>query len=112
MTPAAGQPARAETGAGAEATVSAVTEWGATVTSIGEPCRRASSSRLPPQRTRVTVAGSPGVIDKQLAAIGWSVLAATWASTSLPRSVPGPTTALGAVRSMSSTIAWAHAAGA
>ena len=38
---------------------------------------RASSSSDPPQRTRMTVAGSPGVTDTQLAAIGWSSLAAT-----------------------------------
>ena len=58
------------------------------------------------------MAGSPGVTDTQLAAIGRSSLAATWASSSLPRSVPGAITADGERCSISSTSVCAQAAGA
>ena len=70
---------------------------------------RASSRRLPPQRTRVTASPSTAV---QLAAKGMSRRAATCASTSLPRFVPGATTAEGEMRSMTSSSAVAHAPGA
>ena len=56
-------------------------------------CRRASSSRLPPQRWRMTVVGSPGSASMQLAASGSPMRAANRAMTSLPRSVPAATTA-------------------
>ena len=61
---------------------------GATVRIRGEPCSRASSSRLPPQRTRVTTSPSIAVT---FAANGWSSRAATCASSSLPRSEPAAT---------------------
>ena len=57
---------------------------------------RASSSRLPPQRTRVTSSGEPPRTSVQLAANGRSRRAATCPSTSLPRFVPAATTAPGA----------------
>ena len=66
---------------------------GATVMSGRGPCRRAISRRLPPQRCRVTVTGSPGVTAMQLAANGRFVRAASRAMTSLPLSVPAANTA-------------------
>jgi hypothetical protein len=91
---------------------SAATAWAALVYSSGEPISRASSSSEPPQRTRVTVAGSPPVTDTQLAAIGWSSLAATWARISLPRSEPGAVMAVAPRDSAISTSVCAQAAGA
>ena len=79
---------------------------------LAAPCSRASSSRLPPQRRRVSVDGSPGAAAMQFAASGWSARAAACASTSLPRSLPGAITAAGASRSISSASVRPHASGA
>ena len=73
----------------------ASTVCAATVRSFVAPCSRASSRRLPPQRTRVTAAASPGAAAMQLAASGRSVMAAAWAIASVARSLPGATTAAG-----------------
>ena len=78
----------------------------------GDPWIAASSSRLPPQRTRVTRMGSPPVTSTQFAASGRSAIADACASTSLPRGVPAATTAVGSTFSVSSTSARAIAAGA
>ena len=61
----------------------------------GSQWRRASSSRLPPQRMRVDGAVA-ACTAMQFAANGRSVRAATWAITSLPLFVPAATMALGA----------------
>ena len=99
-------------GAGS-AVVSIATACGCTVRSAVGAWMRASSSRLPPQRTRVTSAPpSDGAAATQFAARGRSSSAATWARTSLPRSVPGPRTAVADSRRATSTIASAIARGA
>ena len=87
----------------------AASACGATDSSGSGEWMRASSRRLPPQRTRVTVSPSTAV---QFAAKGRSLRAATCASTSLPLFVPGATTAEGDVRSITSSRAVAHAPGA
>src|SRR5581483_7958975 len=56
-------------------------------------CSSASSSRLPPQRCRVSRTGWPGVAAVTLAASGSPVRAERRAITSLPRSVPAAKTA-------------------
>ena len=95
------------------AAVSIATACGCTVMSATGACSRATSRRLPPHRTRVTSAPpSDGAAVMQLAASGTSRSAAAWAMTSLPRSVPGPTTAVAPSRPASSTIASAIACGA
>ena len=48
----------------------------------------------------------------QLAASGRSVMAAAWAMASVPRSLPGATTAAGASRETSPAITRPHACGA
>ncbi len=112
MSASASAGENASTAGAPASTVSTATACGWTVSSFVAPWSRASSSRLPPQRTRVTVAGSPGVASMQFADIGRSAFAATCAITSLPRSVPGPTTAAGASRRTSSTRLCPSAAGA
>ena len=77
---------------------------GATVRSCGEPCSRASSSRLPPQRCLVTTSPAIAVT---FAANGWSRMAPTCASSSLPRSEPAATIASASCAAS----AFAHAAG-
>ena len=73
--------------------------------------RVASSSSEPPQRTRVTVIGSPGVTAVQLATIGRSRRAAAWARTSWPRSVPVASTAAGASSPTAAATTAPHASG-
>ena len=90
----------------------ASTTCGATVRSFVLPWTRACSSRLPPQRRRVTSAGSPGAASMQFAASGRSPIAAAWAIASVARSLPGAITATGACDSTSSAIARPHACGA
>ena len=99
-------------GGSASAAPSTATVCGATVSSAGVPWRRASSSRLPPQRTRVTSSGEPPPTAVQFAAKGRSRRAATWLSTSLPRLLPAATTALGSSRSISSIVLRAQPPGA
>ena len=88
----------------ASSTAVASTAWTATVSSRTGASRAVSSSSEPPQRTRVS--GPSAEIVVQLATIGRSRRAAAWASTSLPRSVPGASTMSGA----SAVTAWATAA--
>ena len=65
------------------------------MTSLTGASRVDRSSRLPPHRVRVSSHGpSATVTAVALAANGRSSTAATWANTSLPRSVPTATTAL------------------
>ncbi len=101
-------------GAAAPLTAAAGTVCGATVRSGSGPWIRASSSSDPPQRMRVTVrdeaAAAP--IAVTLAANGRSRRAAKCASTSLPRFVPAATTAVGASRSIRSSMQRAQAPGA
>ena len=87
----------------------AATACGWTVMSSGDASTRASSRRLPPQRILVT---SAPLAETQLAARGRSSSAATCASTSFPRSVPGPMTAVAPSRRASSAMASAIARGA
>ena len=68
---------------------------GATVSNLGAPLSCASSKRLPPQRIRVTVYGSPRRTSMQFAAKGNWARAPTCAIISLPRSVPNRRTASG-----------------
>ena len=91
---------------------SACTAWGATVISVTGARRTASSRRVPPHRWRVTWNGSPGSAATQFDAIGISVRAATWAITSLPRSLPAAITTVAPVDAMSWTMASAQASGA
>src|SRR5215207_3056070 len=58
---------------------SIATACGATVMSAIGPSTHASSSRLPPQRMRVTSAGSPGVAATQFAASTQPATTAAWA---------------------------------
>ena len=69
------------------------TVCGATVMRGRALCRSASSSRLPPQRSRATVTGGMGVTATQFAASGRPLRAASRAITSWPRSVPAASTA-------------------
>jgi hypothetical protein len=78
---------------------------GATVISFTSPWSRASSSRLPPQRWRVTTSPSTEIT---FAANTPSSITAACASTSLPRSVPAAITVVGCRLA----IARAHACGA
>ena len=78
---------------------------GATVSRRIGPSSRASSSRLPPQRWRVTCHGSPGRTSVTLAARSRPRRAAAWARISAPRSLPVPITTAGDSRSIS----WARA---
>ena len=79
--------------------------------SSGEPWTRASSSRLPPQRTRVTVAGSPGVTDMQFAAIGRSSTRGDVREHLVAALGPGASTALGARSAIASASAAAQPPG-
>ena len=97
-------------GASAPLTVVGWTACGAHDSNKGEPCMRASSRRLPPHLTRVTVPSSLAFV--QFAANGRSSRAATWAITSLPLFEPAATMALGFVLSIVSVTQRAHAAGA
>src|SRR5438093_1671591 len=100
-------------GAGAEVfSGSTATACGATVSSRTGASRAASSRSEPAQRWRVSFHESPGVTSTTLAAIGQPEQAPTWASTSLPRSLPAATIAAGDRRSMTSRIDAAQAAGA
>ena len=96
------------TGAGAGSTV-----WGATVSIAGDPVSTASSSSEPPQRSRVTgqrsSTRSPTLT--QLATNGWSRIAAAWASTSLPTSVPLAITSSGASDSIAAASDCPHVSG-
>ena len=98
--------------AGEPAPSAAGTAWGATDSNGSGEWMRASSSRLPPQRTR----GERAVARRsamQLAAKGRSRRAATCASTSLPLVVPAATTARRlTARSITSSTAVAQAPGA
>ena len=69
------------------------------------------SSSEPPQRTRTISQLSPVVISVQLATIGRSRIAATWAITSLPRSVPQAITADAATADTSWATLSPHASG-
>ena len=94
------------------AVVSTATACGCTVSSAVGGWMRATSSRLPPQRTRVTSRrrrrrGSNAVRrQRQVEQRG------DMGNTSLPRSVPGPRTAVADSRRATSTIASAIARGA
>ena len=103
-------------GASAPLTVAAATMCGAELSSAGEPCRRASSSRLPPQRTRVRSPSGVGRplstgLEVQFAANGSPKRAATWAMTSLPPFEPGATIAEGSRRAARSVSAARPGAG-
>src|SRR5262245_24551751 len=92
--------------------ISTATACGATVISRTGASSAASSRRLPAQRWRTRCHDSPGLTSTTFAAIGSPARAATWASTSFPRSLPAATTADAARASMTSRIDAAQAAGA
>ena len=76
----------------------ASTAWWATVTRKTPADRVTSSSSEPPHWTRVMAQSpAPSRMDLQLATNGSSSRAATWATTSLPRSVPQASTAVAPV---------------
>ena len=88
----------------------AASACGATDSSGSGEWMRASSRRLPPQRTRVTVSPSHSRCSSRRTAD--PCVRPRGASTSLPLFVPGATTAEGDVRSITSSRAVAHAPGA
>ena len=66
----------------------ASTAWPATVKTAGRSSRTISSRAAPPTTWRVTLNGDSPLKDSTLAAIATPARAATWAITSVPRSVP------------------------
>ncbi len=88
----------------------ASTAWPATENTAGRWSRSISSSAAPPTTWRVTTNGASPWKDSTFAAIATPARAATWAISSLPRSVPAAITTTALLCSRTVRIAEAQAA--